>query len=75
VDFENSYYDSVSVEFYSRAGDAELTAMDRDDVISVCQQSILKELRIKLCLEDFIYIKGHKEVIIYHLICSTYRCL
>lgn len=75
MDFKNSYYDSVSVEFDFRAGDAAPTAMDRDDVISFCQQSLLKELRIKLCLEDFIYLKDYKEVSIYHLICSTYMCL
>jgi len=54
VDFENSYYDTVSVELDFRAGDVLPTAMDGDDVISVCEQSMLKELRIKLYLEDFI---------------------
>ncbi|KAL4153294.1 hypothetical protein QTP88_001127 [Uroleucon formosanum] len=63
MDFGNSYYDSVSVEFDFR-GDAAPTAMDphSDDVISDRQQSILNNLRINLCRENFIYLNNHKEV-------------
>jgi len=69
MDFENSDYDSLSVEFDFR-GDAEPTAMDphRDDVISDRQQSILNDLRINLCRENFIYLNNHKEVRIDHII-------
>ncbi|XP_060857729.1 uncharacterized protein LOC132935258 [Metopolophium dirhodum] len=63
MDFENSDHDSLSVEFDFR-GDAAPTAMDpyRDDVISDRQQSILNDLRIHLCRENFIYLNNHKEV-------------
>lgn len=71
MDFGNSYYDSVSVEFDFR-GDAAPTAMDphSDDVISDRQQSILNNLRINLCRENFIYLNNHKEVRIDHIIFS-----
>lgn len=68
MDFDNSDYDSVSVKFDLR-GDAAPTAMDpyRDDVISDSQQSILNDLRINLCRENFIYLNHHKEVSINHI--------
>lgn len=71
MDFGNSDYDSVSVEFDFR-GDAAPTAMDphSDDVISNRQQSILNNLRIHLCRENFIYLNNHKEVRIAHIIFS-----
>jgi len=77
MDFENSNCDSVSVEFDFR-GDEAPTAMDpyRNDVISDRQQSILNELRINLCQEDYIYINNHKEVSIDHIILSIlYACI
>ncbi|XP_003245185.1 uncharacterized protein LOC100568897 [Acyrthosiphon pisum] len=63
MDFENSDSDSLSAEFDFR-GDAAPTSMDpyRDDVISDRQQSILNDLRIHLCRENFIYLNNHKEV-------------
>ncbi|XP_026820435.1 uncharacterized protein LOC113559036 [Rhopalosiphum maidis] len=63
MNFENSDDNNVSVEFDFR-GDAAPTAMEPycDDVISDWQQSIINELRINLCREDFIYLNNHKEV-------------
>lgn len=71
MDFENVDYDSVSVKFDFR-GDAAPTAMNPhlDDVISDHQQSILNDLRINLCHENFIYLNNHKEVSIDPIICS-----
>jgi len=69
MDFENSDDDCLSVAFDFK-GDAAPTAMDsyRDVVISDRQQSILNELRINLCREDYIYLNNHKEVSIDHII-------
>ncbi|XP_025202037.1 uncharacterized protein LOC112599368 [Melanaphis sacchari] len=63
MNFENYNDDIVSVEFDFR-GDAAPEAMEpyRNDVISDHQQSILNELRINLCREDFMYLNNHKEV-------------
>lgn len=60
--------ESVSSDNMDFCGDTAPVAMDsyRDNTIGDRQQSVLNDLRIHLCQEDFVYLNNTTEVCIHY---------